>query len=103
MLPDLTHKSEADRLAALRAEFTAVEAAAVAGSETAQTAAEAAQAAAEATLTDNAFTVATLPAAASSDGRMVYCSDGSAGSPCAAISDGTNWKVIAIGATVSAT
>jgi len=51
---------------------------------------------------DTAYTVATLPAAASNVGRTVYVSDGSAGSPCAAISDGTNWKVVAIGATVAA-
>ena len=53
-------------------------------------------------LTGNTFTVATLPAAASNVGRTVYVSNGSAGSPSAAISDGTNWKVIALGATVSA-
>jgi hypothetical protein len=49
--------------------------------------------------TGNIFAVATLPAAASNVGRVVYCSDGNAGAPCAAISDGTHWKVIALGAT----
>jgi hypothetical protein len=50
---------------------------------------------------DTAYTVATLPAAADNVGRTVYVSNGSAGSPCAAISDGTNWKVIAIGLTAA--
>lgn len=44
-------------------------------------------------LTGNTFTVATLPAAASNVGRVVYCSNGAAGNPSAVISDGTNWKV----------
>lgn len=52
--------------------------------------------------TGNTFTVATLPAASANVGRVVYVSNGSAGSPSAAISDGTNWKVVAIGATVAA-
>jgi subtilisin family serine protease len=54
-------------------------------------------------LTGNTFAVAGLPAAASNVGRVVYVTNGSAGNPCAAVSDGTNWKVLAIGATVSAT
>lgn len=53
--------------------------------------------------TGNTFAVADLPAAASNVGRVVYVTNGSAGSPCAAISNGTAWKVIALGATVSAT
>ena len=53
-------------------------------------------------LTGNTFTVATLPAAASHVGRVVYVSNGSAGSPSAAISNGTNWKVIALGANAPA-
>lgn len=52
--------------------------------------------------TGNTFTVATLPAAADNIGRVVYVSNGSAGSPCAAISNGTNWKVIALGANAAA-
>lgn len=52
---------------------------------------------------EDIYTVATLPAAASNVGRTLYCSNGSAGSPCAVISDGTNWKVVAIGLTASAT
>ena len=49
-----------------------------------------------------ARTVATLPAASSCLGQVAYVSNGAAGAPCAAISDGTNWKVIALGATVAA-
>jgi hypothetical protein len=52
--------------------------------------------------TGNTYTVSTLPAAASNVGRVVYVSNGSAGSPCAAISNGTVYKVIALGATVAA-
>ncbi len=44
--------------------------------------------------TGNVFTVATLPDASANTGRVVYVSDGSAGSATGAISDGTNWKVI---------
>jgi hypothetical protein len=52
--------------------------------------------------TGNTFAVAALPAAASNVGRVVYCTNGKAGAACAAISDGTNWKVIDIGLTASA-
>jgi len=55
-------------------------------------------------LTGNTFTVATLPAAASHVGRHVYVSDGAAGSPTSAVSDGTNWKRTGtLGITVAAT
>jgi hypothetical protein len=54
-----------------------------------------------AAITPDSYTVATLPDADENTGRVLYVSDGSAGDPCAAISDGTNWKVIAIGATVA--
>ncbi len=47
------------------------------------------------------FTVATLPAAATNEGRLVRCSNGAAGSPCLAISDGTNWLRIALGTAVA--
>jgi subtilisin family serine protease len=53
-------------------------------------------------LTGNTFTVATLPAAAANVGRVVYVTNGKAGAACAAISDGTNWKVVDIGATAAA-
>ena len=50
------------------------------------------------------YTVATLPTAqASNTGIVFYCTNGDAGSPCLAVSNGTNWKVVAFGATVSAT
>lgn len=54
-------------------------------------------------VTGNSFTVATAPDAASNAGRVIYLTNGSAGAACAAISDGNNWKVVAIGATISAT
>lgn len=49
------------------------------------------------------YTVAQLPAAAANAGNLVRCSNGSAGAACLVFSDGTNWKVVAIGATASAT
>lgn len=54
-------------------------------------------------MNEDTYTVATLPAAASNVGRTLYCSNGSAGSPCLVTSDGTNWKVVALGLTASAT
>lgn len=47
------------------------------------------------------YTVATLPAGFS--GYMAWCSNGDAGSPCLTVHNGTNWKVVPLGATVSAT
>jgi hypothetical protein len=47
--------------------------------------------------------VAGLPAAASNTGKIYYCSNGAAGSPCLAYSNGTNWLRITLGAAVSAT
>lgn len=47
--------------------------------------------------------VAGLPAAASASGKIYYCSNGAAGSPCLAYSNGTNWLRITLGAAVSAT
>ena len=49
------------------------------------------------------YTVATLPAASTHAGQMVHVTDGDAGSPCFALSDGTDWLRIAAGAAVSAT
>jgi len=47
--------------------------------------------------------VASLPAAAAANlDHVVYCTDGDAGAPCLAVSDGTNWLRIALGAAVSA-
>jgi hypothetical protein len=48
------------------------------------------------------YTVATLPAASGRTSYMAYVSDGDGGSPCVAVSNGTNWLRIALGATVSA-
>ncbi len=42
-------------------------------------------------LTDEAFTVATLPTAATNTGRTIYVSDGAAGDPVLAFCDGTSW------------
>lgn len=47
-----------------------------------------------------AYTVATLPAATTA-GRIIYVSDGAAGSPCLAFSDGTNWLRVDTLAAVS--
>lgn len=47
------------------------------------------------------FTVGTVPAAASFPRRLIHVSDGDAGNPCIAISDGTDWKRIVIGATIA--
>jgi hypothetical protein len=37
------------------------------------------------------YTVATAPAAASNARTLIYVSNGAAGSPCVAFSNGTNW------------
>jgi hypothetical protein len=53
----------------------------------------------------DSFTVAALTAAgfaAAHKGKIVECSNGNAGAKCLAYSDGTNFKVIALGATVAA-
>jgi hypothetical protein len=48
------------------------------------------------------YTVAELPAAVGNDGALVYCTNGNTGAPCLAISNGTNWLRIALGAAVAA-
>lgn len=51
------------------------------------------------------YTVAELASdypASSHPQAVVYCSNGDAGSPCLAVSDGTDWKRVALGAAVSA-
>ena len=48
------------------------------------------------------FTVATAPAAASCLGQVIYVSDGDTGSPCIAVSNGTNWLRIALGTAIAA-
>lgn len=48
------------------------------------------------------YTVATIPTAIGKTGQCAYVTNGDAGSPCLAVSDGTDWKRIALGATISA-
>lgn len=48
------------------------------------------------------FTVATVPPAADWKGHLIHVSNGSAGAACLAYSDGSNWKVIALGANIAA-
>lgn len=49
------------------------------------------------------YTVAALPTAADRPRALCWVSDGDAGQPCLAVSDGTDWRRIALGAAVSAT
>lgn len=48
-----------------------------------------------------AYTVATVPAV-SPAGQLIYVSNGAAGSPVMAFSDGSNWKRVDTLATISA-
>lgn len=48
------------------------------------------------------YAVAGLPAAAKNTGKLVHVSNGAAGSPCLAYSNGTNWLRITLGAAVAA-
>lgn len=48
------------------------------------------------------FTVAGVPAAAAHAGKLIYVSNGAAGSPCLAYSNGTSWLRITLGAAVAA-
>jgi hypothetical protein len=43
----------------------------------------------------SSHTVATVPEAASNEGRLIHVSDGSAGNPCIAIAIGGQWLVVA--------
>jgi hypothetical protein len=49
----------------------------------------------------DSFAVAALPAAASHTGKLVHCTNGAAGSPCLAYSNGTDWLRIVLGAAVA--
>ena len=49
------------------------------------------------------YTVATAPDATTHTAGIIFVSDGNAGSPCIAVSNGTSWLRIALGAAVSAT
>ena len=46
------------------------------------------------------YNVAGVPSA-STAGKLIWVTDGNSGSPTVAVSDGSNWKVIAFGATIS--
>ena len=46
------------------------------------------------------YAVSALPSAGTA-GRVVFCTDGDGGSKCLDVDDGTNWKRVALGATVS--
>ena len=48
------------------------------------------------------YTVAGVPAAADHKGRLIYVSNGNAGAPCLAYSNGTSWLRIALGTAVAA-
>ena len=48
-------------------------------------------------------TVSALTALTSTTGDIAFCSNGDAGSPCFAVYNGTAWKRIALGTTISAT
>ena len=48
------------------------------------------------------YTVAIAPSAASIAGSLIYVTDGAAGSPILAFSDGTDWKRSDTGATIAA-
>ena len=48
-------------------------------------------------------TVTELNALTSEEGDVAYCSNGDTGSKCIAIYDGSAWKVVALGSTISAT
>ena len=52
-------------------------------------------------ITLEGYTVTTLPSHAA--GRLIYVSNGDAGSPCLAVSNGSNWLRINLGSAVSAT
>lgn len=48
------------------------------------------------------YDVAGAPAAGTA-GRLIYVSDGDAGSPCLAVDNGSSWLVVSLGAAISAT
>lgn len=49
------------------------------------------------------YTVATVPSASANANRIIAVSNGAAGSPCLAYSNGTAWVRIVFGAAVNAT
>ncbi|GAB3430230.1 hypothetical protein [Flindersiella endophytica] len=46
------------------------------------------------------YTVATLPAAAGAPGALIHVGDGDDGRPCLAMSDGTSWRRVPLGAAI---
>jgi hypothetical protein len=52
-------------------------------------------------LTLQPYTVATLPPAAGNTGRLISVSNGAAGQPCLAFSNGTAWVRVLLGAAVA--
>lgn len=48
-----------------------------------------------------AQTVTQLSALSALEGDVAYCSNGDAGSKCIAVYDGSNWKVVSLGSTIS--
>lgn len=48
-----------------------------------------------------AYTVETAPEVGAA-GTMIFVTDGDGGSPCLAISDGTDWKAVALGSAIAA-
>jgi hypothetical protein len=50
----------------------------------------------------DSYTVATVPAAADHTGMLIHVSNGAAGSPCLAYSNGTSWLRILLGTAVAA-
>lgn len=46
-------------------------------------------------------TTAQLNALSPNEGDIAYCSDGNAGAKTMAVYDGSNWKVVALGATIA--
>ena len=51
-------------------------------------------------MTLKSYDLAAVPSA-SPAGQMIYVADGNAGAATVAVSDGSNWKVVALGATIS--
>jgi hypothetical protein len=52
------------------------------------------------TMTLPSYDVAGAPAAGTA-GRMIYVTDGNSGAACMAVSDGSNWKIVALGGTIT--
>lgn len=49
----------------------------------------------------DSYAVAGLPAAALHTGKMIYVTNGAAGSPCLAYSNGTSWLRVLLGVAVA--